>query len=324
MGRCLLQLKKTMNFKRNKLGALEISFGWLFAILAGIVIIFIAIYFSSKLINVQQESISAETGKEIGSLLSPLETGFESSQITSITIPTETRINNICDTFGTFGEQSIQLDQKSFGKWVETDTKVSFYNKYIFSEKEITGKKFYIFSKPLSFPFKVADLMYIIPSDDKYCFVNAPSEIKTEISELNQSNLILEDCVEEDIQVCFGATNCDINVDMNSNYVKKNNTKTYFVKDSSELMYAAIFSDKTIYECQVKRLMLRLTKLSLLYQEKESLTREKGCDEENIIGSLEMLSETAKDLDESGKLEIAKIEADNLEEENDARGCLLW
>ena len=52
-------------------------------------------------------------GKEIGILLDPLETSFESAQTTSITIPTETRINNICDSSEAFGEQGIQLDNKA-------------------------------------------------------------------------------------------------------------------------------------------------------------------------------------------------------------------
>jgi hypothetical protein len=312
-----------MKFKKNSKGALEISFGWLFAILAGIVIIFIALYFSSKLINVQQESISAQTGKEIGSLLNPLETGFESSQTTSITIPTETKINNICDIDGEFGTQSIQLDQKSFNKWVETDVAVSFYNKYIFSEKEIIGKKFYIFSKPFNFPFKIADLMYIVSSNERYCFVGATNEIENELSKLNQSNLILDECNEGDIQVCFGTKDCDINVNLNLNYVEKNNTKMYFVDDSPELMYAAIFSEKKIYECQIKRLMMRVEKISSLYLEKESLTQEKGCD--NTLGiDLGMLSETAKNIEESKELEIVKIEADNVDEGNNARRCFLW
>jgi len=312
-------------FKKNRSGALEISFGWLFAIIAGIVIIFLAIYLSSKLIGTQQESISAETGTEIETLLNPLETSFESSQTTSISIPTETRINNKCNLIGTFGEQLIQLDQKSFNKWVETDVNVNFHNKYLFSNSEITGKKFYIFSKSFNFPFKIADLIYITSANDRYCFVNAPNEIVKELSELNQSNIILENCGEEDIQVCFGTGKCDINVDFTSNFVKKNNTKLYFtnVEDSRTLMYAAIFSDKATYECQVKRLMMRVKELSSLYIRKELIVKEKGC-EDNLGGSLGILSELAGNLNNSNELEIVKISADDVNEKNDAGGCFLW
>ena len=137
---------KKMKKRWNRCGALEISFGWFFAIIAGIIIIFFAIYLSNKIIRTEQETISAETGKEIGILLNPLETNFESAQTTSITIPAETRINNGCELTGNFGEQLIKLEQKSFNKWTETDINIRFSNKYIFSEEGIEGKKFYIFS----------------------------------------------------------------------------------------------------------------------------------------------------------------------------------
>ena len=61
---------------KNSKGALEISFGWLFAIIAGIVIIFLAIYLSSKLINVQQTTVSAETGQGDWNFIGPIGNKF--------------------------------------------------------------------------------------------------------------------------------------------------------------------------------------------------------------------------------------------------------
>lgn len=310
---------------KNRKGALEISFGWLFAILAGIVIIFLAIYLSSKLIGTQQTAISAETGQQIGILLDPMETSFESSQTTSITIPTETRINNICNSIEPFGNQFIQLDQKSFNKWIATDTKVGFENKYIFSDSSIEGQKFYIFSKPFSFPFKIADLMYITSADTRYCFVDAPSDINTEISQLNQSNLAIDNCVDSDVKVCFGKQSCDINVDFNSESVIKNKTTMYFsgIEDSRALMYAAIFSDKSVYECQIKRLMLRAKELSSIYAGKELIAEKNGCDN-NLGGELGNFGNVAIGLNESSDLSFVKTEAESVDNKNNARVCLLW
>ena len=283
---------------KNRKGVLEISFGWLFAIVAGIVIIFIAIYISSRFIGTQQTGISAQTGKQIGILLDPLETGFESAQTTSITIPSDTRINNICDSTGTFGKQIINLEQKSFGKWIKTEVNVGFQNKYIFSDGQIEGKKFYIFSKPLNFPFKIADLMYITSSDKRYCFSNAPNEINQEISELNQGNLIIDNCATNDIKICFGGENCEINVDFTSNSVEKNGKRVYFAGDDRTLMYAAIFSNATIYECQIKRLMSRVGEISSLYVSKELIINGKGC-QNDLGGNLGELNGLANDLKKS-------------------------
>jgi len=322
MGKHLLQLVH----KKNRKGALEISFGWLFAIIAGIAIIFAAIYISSKLIGSSQETISAETGKEISILLNPLETSFESAQTTSITIPTETRINNICDDFGAFGRQGIRLDQKSFGKWVNTNTMVYINNKYLFSESMIEGKKFYLFSKPFNFPFKIADLIYMTSSTKKYCFVDAPYEVINDISNLNQSNILFENCSDKTVNICFNQAGCAINVNLDSKTVKKNKTTVYFSgmnEDNYALMYAAIFSDKENYECQVTRLLLRLKEVSNLYKEKIISLQGIGCTD-TLSASLDNLesfignSTTSKDLDE-----IA-VKAAEVEEINNAGVCLVW
>jgi hypothetical protein len=309
----------------SKRGALEISFGWLFAIIAGIAIIFLAIYLSSRLINSSQETISAETGKEIEILLNPLETSFESSQITSITIPTQTRINNICDDSGTYGRQGVRLDQMSFGKWVETDTNVYFTNKYIFSDSVTEGKKFYVFSKPFSFPFKVADLIYLIPSSKTYCFTNAPSFILNELSNLNQSVIQTSNCSNDDIKVCFNSAGCEVNVNLNSKTVTKNKAKMYYsgMEEDYSLMYAAIFSDKTIYECQVKRLMLRLNKIAQLYREKAISLQESGCEDtiSNYLNEFEILSETYSN---SENLEELAIKAESIVYTNNAGECMTW
>ncbi|VVB83674.1 Uncharacterised protein [uncultured archaeon] len=311
---------------KEKKGALEISFGWLFALIAGIVIIFLAIYFSSKLINSGQETVSAKTGKEIDALLNPLETSYETAQTTSITIPTETRIHNICDSAGNFGKQGIQLEQKSFNKWVKTDVNIFFENKYIFSDNETEGKTFYIFSKPFDFPFKIADLIYMTSSKKSYCFVDAPEEISQEIFNLNQSNLLIDNCAQNGIRICFNNENCDINVDLSSESVEKDGKIMYFAETgegTSALMYAAIFSDKDAYECQIKRLMLRLEEISLLYKDKGMLIQKEGCDN-NAGGSLDELSQLAGDLTSSSELGIVKTEADAITEINNAGDCLLW
>jgi hypothetical protein len=312
--------------KKNKKGAIEISFGWLFALIAGAFIIFLAIYFSTKLISTEKETVSAETGKEIGILLNPLETSFESAQTTSIFIPAETRIHNTCDDSGNFGRQIIQLDQKNFGKWAKTDINVFFNNKYIFSQEEIEGKKFYIFSKPFYFPFKIADLFYMSSSDERYCFVNAPDEIIEEITNLNQSNLVIENCSSGDITVCFNFGNCDIDVDYNSGIIEKNGESMYFAgtgEDARALMYAAIFSNKEVYECQLKRLMKRLGEISLLYADKEMVTKNKGCGE-NLGADLKELNEMALSFSSSEELGIIKMKVDDIYEKNQERICMLW
>ena len=325
--RVFMKPKTQSGILKKRKGVLEMSFGWLFALVAGAVILFLAIYFSTKLISTQKETISAQTGTEIGILLDPLETSFESAQTTSMILPVETRIHNQCDDGGTFGKQIIQLDQKDLNKWTKTDVNVFFENKYIFSTDEVQGKQFYIFSKPFSFPFKVADLFYITSADDNYCFIDAPKEITNEINDLNQSNLITKNCSSDSIKVCFGNGNCDINVNDEIGYVEKNGTYMHFAGTEDDfgdaLMYAAIFSDADVYECQLKRLMLRESELSLLYASNERITQPVGCDY-TLSGELNTLSNLAANMNNSEGLEIMKIQVDVIDQDNSARTCRLW
>jgi hypothetical protein len=92
-------------------------------------------------------------------------------------------------------------------------------------------------------------------------------------------------------------------------------------EDSTTLMYAAIFSDKSVYECQVSRLLMRLKQISVLYKDKELLTAKKGC-ETNLGGELTMLGEVNLEVSE-GLREINDI-AERTNEKNKLRTCALW
>ena len=238
----------------NNKAYLQISFAWTFAIITGIFILFLAIYSVTKLVGVSQYELDTKTAKNLGVLLNPLETSFETGKTTPITIAAETRIYNKCNLYGNFGNQIIQVSQKSFNKWPEPAEKISFSNKYIFSEDYVEGKKFYIFIKPFEFPFKVSDLIYITSSDKEYCFIDAPEDIEDELSSLNQNNLVIKNCSSDSVNVCFGGgMDCDVKVSYGMGSVKKDGNTIYFEGDA--LMYAAIFSEKDLYECQLQRLM---------------------------------------------------------------------
>jgi hypothetical protein len=305
----------------------EFSFAWLFALIVGAAILFLAIYGVTKYINTENTLQDAKTGKEIGVLLNPLETGFESFKTTRITFPIETRIYAGCNLNGYFGRQLIQVSQKNFGKWTETDLDVGFSNKYIFSEIPLEGKEAIVFSKPFEFPFKITDLIYMIPSNKYYCFEGAPEEIKEELGSMNSKNLLVENCssLENPIRVCFSSSSklCEIRVDYgNFGSVTKNSSTLYFNNDA--LMYAAIFSDIPTYECQIKRLMLRVGSLCDLYKNKASFIARAGC--HNSLGEdLMVLKNQASALENSQGLQVLEILAEDIEKKNENNGeCRLW
>jgi len=318
---------------KNKKGALEFSFTWIFAIIAGIFILFLAIYGVTKFMNIERNSQDAKTAMSIGVLTNPLESSFETTKRTMISTPVETRIYTGCKNLsGSFGEQTIKVSQKTYNEWSTGGVNVSFPNKYIFSENPAEGKNFYLFSKPFELPFKVGDLIYLTSTKDKYCFKNAPNDIKKEIESLigiNPSaneNFFTKtaDCPEGSINVCFiGGNDCDIKVNANSKYVDKNGEKMYYEGDA--LMYAAIFSNKNDYECQLDRLMKRTGQLSDIYRDKSKFVFEKtGCDS-GLDFRLVLLKNTAENFGNSENLNIIYSIADDVDRENDISWeCKLW
>ena len=285
----------------NQKGFLQIPFSWVFAIIVGIFILFLAIYFAVKMIDSGSLEVDTATAKKIQVLTNPLETSFESSETTTMILPAEARIYSGCDNTGDFGNQIIQVSQKSFNKWADPSIEVSSNNKYIFGEEFVEGKKFYLFSVPFEYPFKIANL--IILTSKEYCFLNAPDEIEEEITQAN-IEFDEDECSEDSVKVCFsGGSDCDIDVNIGQGNVEKDGEKLYF---TGNLIYAAIFGEKEVYECQVKRLMQRTEQLASLYLDKASFVAQRGCDS-SLSSDLLSLRNAVSNLESSRDLDNIDI-----------------
>jgi hypothetical protein len=317
--------------KLDKKGAMDISFGWIFAILVGGVILSLAIFGVVKFSGIQRFQQSAETSTTLDALINPLESGYETGQKVTISANAETRIYTQCDLQGALGRQRIQTSQKSFNEWSEIGPTIVSRNKYIFSENPTEGKDFVLFTKPFEFPaeesyeypFKVADLIFLISQDKKYCFDNPPESIEEEISNLNIDNFIIGECPSESIRICFSkSNNCDMIVNYNQKTVDKNSERLYFETDA--LMYAAILSDKEEYECQLKRIIRRSEQLSIIYQEKSRIEKTQGC-EGNIESELIVFTNLLNSFGSSEDLNVIITEAKRLNKLNAQEGeCKLW
>jgi len=270
-----------MKKKRFDKKAIALSFNWIFALVVGGVVLFLAIYGAGKFIETGERTISTETAASIVSLFDP-ETGLASGIANKeFKFKKQSKIFFDCDeSFNApFGRQRIYFSEQSFGKeYGEISEKVPFYNRHVFADKEVEGKSFYIFSKPFFMGFKVTDI--IIIDSKNYCFYNAPEDFKDELDEegldikqlvfLNSSS---EKC--EGVSVCFNTNkNCEIKVSESGTYVEKNGVKTYYVEN---LIYGAIFSSPEIYECNLKRIKNRFDELVKIYVDKISIIERQNC-----------------------------------------------
>jgi len=303
----------------------EMNFAWIFGILVGAVILFIALYATTNLVETEDKIYETKTASQLGILINPLETGLEEASYAKITLPIDSEISNKCRDVGNFGKQIISVNGISnLGDVNSRGEEISFFNKYIFSKKSEVGKELHLIIKPLELPYKVADMVFA--SVDEYCFVNPPSEIEEEIEDLNPEHIFqngsLEDCPFGSKSVCFGGKTCDIEVNPASNSVNKNGETVYYIED---LIYGAIFADSEIYECQVKRLMKRNAELAYLYLEKSRFLSVKGCSS-NLEGDLGNFIELLNfgEGEDSFKLSDIYSDSKSLENKNERLTCELF
>jgi hypothetical protein len=306
--------------------AIEMGFNWIFAIIAGGFILFLAIYTATNFIGMGQNTINTETAAKIVAVFDPLETGLASGKSSEISLAKKSKIYFQCDdlTNPPFGQQIIAFSEQTFGtRYGEKNKGVPIKDKYVFVESVLEGKKIYLFTKPFFMSFKVADS--VIMGIDDYCFYDTPAEIQDEIEGLNLNNIHFPNSTEkcDGKKVCFDKTiGCDIKVSLKEGSVQKESKKIYFVNN---LVYGAIFASPEIYECNVKRLMNKFNELGNIYLDKISIIERKQC-EPKIQEKLNFLMIGAKNLKSSKellKLYENALEIDQINEEAKP-GCKLY
>jgi len=288
-----------------------------FAIIVGAMILFLAIYAASKTISTYKQQTSVEISKELSILTDPLERGYFSGSAEVITMKSETRIYNKCFSED-FGKNEIKAISKTgLGDWKEPTIGVPVY-KYIFSSSIEESKNFYIFSKPLDMPFRIANLVYL--TSDNFCFIQPPEDIREEIENLKIKNIqlseLLSNCSAESKKVCFEG-NCKINVNTYLNYVEKAGQQLKY--SGSSLMYAAIFSDPGIYNCNVKRLVEKINSVSKIYLEKSNMLKQRGISlsDTQLILFIELTNN-------STDLNLINLQAEEVNKQNIENGYKLW
>jgi hypothetical protein len=322
---------------RSKKG-FEMSFAWMFSIIVGAVIIFLAIYVLTQyFLPTERQKIDIQTATKISILLDPLETSLEAGKSSIIEFPVETRIyNDRCEDSGSFGYQRVGLSSKSgIGEqWPEPSYAKPLYNKYIFSENIEQEEIFNVFTKPFDMPFKVSDL--IIFSGTEYCLIfnNQAEDIKDEIERLNLGNIQItsdiNNCSSKTKKVCFGSSiRCDISVYGSAEYGGQNFQQGSVIKQgktmyyTGNLLYAAIFSSSDVYECNIKRLAKRISHLALIYKDKIKIVESKGCSS-TLEPHLISLSNLALNASSSEIVFSLNEKAKQIDEINHASRCSIY
>ena len=264
--------------------AIAMTFNWIFAIIVGAFILFLAIYASGKFIKTSEQSINTKTAASLISIFDPLTTGLASGKGSRITFKKESRIFFNCNENSNlpFGQQTISFSEQTFGEeYGEVGGQISIKDQYIFTQNLIEGKTFYYFSKPFFLGYKVMDQFMIYSDKQQYCVYDPSEDFKDDIEGLNLNNIFFPNQTDkcEGTDICFitGSSfkNCDIKVFQDQGYIQKDGRKLYYVED---LLFGAIFSSPEIYECNIKRIKGRFNELAKIHLNKIDIIRRKNCE----------------------------------------------
>lgn len=303
----------------------QFNFVWLFAVFAGTTILILAIYGATKFSDTQRLETSAKTSKEISILTDPMQAGISEQEVGEIYFTQETRIDNSCNDFE-LGKNlistSIRTNKREEFKRVTIQVPVT--NKYIFSSKEESGKSFTVISRPFNFPYEISDILILVPSWKNYCFTGSDIELKKDLETLSRNipSFEVDNCTKQDsIKVCFSSSqDCDIRVNGNSNFgvVRKEGEELVY---SGNLLYAAIFSDKSLYDCNVKRLLYRSSLISQELSQKADLLNLRNC---NTNLKPDLLRWQSLTINSSEITQSLVSSSDNLNRKNNNELCGLW
>ena len=151
-----------------KKAQIQITFNWLYVLIAGAVIL---IFFLS--IVVKQKAVSDEhLAAEVIGLIDSIFTGASVAEKTKQTVET----GGISDYTLNFECYEGVTD---FG-FKESGTRKTNSYQPIFSPKEIKTSRLLLWSFPFNFPYKVVDFLFISSSNTKYVLVGADSAFETD------------------------------------------------------------------------------------------------------------------------------------------------
>jgi len=124
--------------------AIEMAFNWLFAVIAGGIILLLAVYGVAKFMNFSSAAVDTEIAAQFVAILDPAETGIASGKsIKPMEFRKDTRLHFTCDEMFLFGADyySELLENGKKGSWLVWDKRKENQSKSVGAEFELIWSK---------------------------------------------------------------------------------------------------------------------------------------------------------------------------------------
>jgi len=267
------------------------QFAWIFSVIVGALILFFTFFFLSQYAKqVEKPSRQITIASGINILVEPFSAISNLAEIRAeiLELPKNYVVEIGCEkNYNTIKAKNIKE------KYFEISEKV--YDKYIFSKTINTSKnnKFLVYSMPIEIPFHVGNAIVIVTEDA--CLKDLPykkNELKEVIEELE---------IEKIPKINF--TGCDDKNKYNKGEGDYGNLGgKIWIRN---LVSAAVFSDKELYNCNLDRILDRAIKIADILKGKAEIASVYGCDYGNIVGILEEYKNKAEKL--KGNQDLAEF-----------------
>jgi hypothetical protein len=252
----------------NKKGGIE--FGWIFAIIVGAVVLFLAFYFVSTTLLSDRMKSNTIAAQNFDVLMNPLSYLGSLDAVTSMPLNLSEKsellieCDNGTDTGSNLGWNSITVvtERQKEGERLPRTA----YDKYIYADISDTEvKNLHSLTISLKMPWRVADLTMLWPADKTYCFINTSKKIQEIQKRIVDANLNISSIIftndssglDCDAIVCYGTCNGDIRI--------TDSAVNGLPYSGDDLMLAAIFSNSDLYKCNAVRLAKRLSMQTQIY-----------------------------------------------------------
>lgn len=306
---------------------IEFSFSWLFSLLVGGVILFLALYASRSLIQTERQVQESELSVAFTNVFTPLRTGGAETLVPrAITFPQPVALTLRCTPKGTAVRVTAKDNLAGTSEPYESLVRDSFVS----GNTTIQGKHIMSLVLPVRLPYLIGDL--IVLWSHPYCFVDPPEAVREKIGLADTNTIQLAPavayCSSKSVKVCFAGSAspklCDIRVDqISETFTFTGRTPQPY---TGNMLYAGLFGTPDQYDCLVRQIGEQTALLAERYRAKSALVgsgQSTGCS-----GGMEEILSTyalqARTLNNSAGLPGIARAAEQLALRHEVLLCPLW
>lgn len=274
----------------QKRGSVEVQFNWIFAFVAGAMILVFFVGFINTQAQSAERKLAATVIRDMDTIMTQSSVSAGKSDVINLAKPLEFICEPICNTQG--------CDSSFFVPKTGIDRKTPV--QVIFAPSLIYGREMVTWSQDWSVPFRVTNFLYLTSKDLRYVFVTNDNSDLDKIRQEFPANINTDQVDNMDLvtnqnnyKVRFILDTAPTSVpvellsmfdkDVTALHINSGTSKIQFCHKQGGIfncgpkigyigkqsLYGAIISDNIdMYECNMKKALVRLSKVGEVYKEK--------------------------------------------------------